>query len=139
MAIFGPFFNAKFVLNGVDLSDHVASLQADFSVADIDVTAMNAGGAKSRTGGLSDGSLSVTFRQDFTGGKVDATIWTAFTGKAPVTFSFNPTNAANSVSNPNYSGNVLVTDYKPVSGQVGAGLDVQVQWPVSGAVARTTA
>jgi hypothetical protein len=138
MAIFGPFYNAKVVINAVDLSDHVASVALDVSIADVDTTAMSSTGAKTRTGGLTDGKLDIVFRQDFNSSKVDATLWTAYTGKVPVTFQVNPTNAANSATNPAYTGSVLVTDYHPLSGQVGANLDVTVSWPVSGATSRAT-
>lgn len=138
MAIFGTLTNAKLVLNSVDLSDHVADVDVNVTIADKDTTAMSTSGAMTRTGGLMDGTVTVSFFQDYNTSKVDATIWAALIARVPVTFSANPANSANAVTNPNYSGQVLVTNYKPIVGKVGDIAVVQVTWPCSGVTARAT-
>lgn len=138
MAIFGTLTNAKFVLNSIDLSDHVANVDVNVTIADKDTTAMSSAGAATRTGGLMDGTITVSFFQDYNTSKVDPTIWTALTGRVPVAFSANPANSANSATNPNYSGQVLITNYKPITGKVGDVEVVQVTWPCSGVTARAT-
>lgn len=140
MAIFGPLTNAKFVLNGVDLSDHVVQLKIERSRADLDTTAMSSTGAKTRQGGLFDGTISVDFLQDYTTSKVEATVRAAFeSSTGVVTFSANPANSANSATNPNYSGSVLVNSHSPIGGKVGDLEVVTHTWPVSGVLTTTTA
>lgn len=140
MAIFGPLTNAKFVLNGVDLSDHVVQLKVDRSRADLDTTTMSSTGAKTRVGGLFDGSITVDFVQDYNTSKVEATIRAAFeTSTGVVSFSANPANSANSATNPNYSGSLGVFSHNPIGGKVGDLETVSHTWPISGVVTTTTA
>lgn len=140
MAIFGALTNAKFVMNSVDLSDHVVSLKVDRSRADLDTTAMSATGAKTRTGGLFDGSITVDFLQDYNTSKVEATIRAAFeSASGVVTFSANAANSANTATNPNYSGSMGVFTHNPIGGKVGDLETVSHTWPISGVVTTTTA
>lgn len=140
MSIFGPLNNAKFLMNAVDLSDHVVQLKVDRTRADLDSTAMSSTGAKTRQGGLFDGTITVDFLQDYNTSKVEATIRAAFeTSTGVVSFSANPANSANSATNPNYSGNMGVFSHTPVSGKVGDLAVVSHTFPISGVVTTTTA
>lgn len=130
------FTDASLVLNAVNLSDHVKEVKLDAEVEDLDSTVMGTSGWKSRETGLKDGSITVTFLQDFAAASVDATIWAAFGTK--VAFTLKPTTAATSATNPAYSGTVLVNQHT-VGAQVGQLGEVSVTFPVSGAISRATA
>lgn len=130
------FKNAKLVLNSVDLSDHVESVALNLTTDVAEVTAMGAG-SKQRIQTLGDFSLDVTFLQDFAAGKVDATLWTLLSAGS-VPFTLNPTSGANSTTNPQYSGNVVLNTYAPMTGNVGSALKVQAKFMGDGAVGRAT-
>lgn len=127
--------NAKVLVNSVDLSDHVTSVTLDTGADDVGTTAMGAT-YKARTGGLKDWSVQLTFQQDYASGKVDATIWPLL--GTTTTVSINPVNAANSATNPNYSGSVLVNEYPAISGSVGELSTASVTWPGAGTLTRAT-
>ena len=127
--------NAKVLVNSVDLSDHVTSLTLDTGADDVDTTAMGAT-YKNRTGGLKEWSVQITFQQDYASAKVDATIWPLL--GSTTTVSINPVNAANSATNPNYSGSVLVAEYPAISGSVGELSTASVTWPGAGTLTRAT-
>src|SRR5260221_3093128 len=109
------FKNAKFVINSVDLSDHVDTIALNLTADLGETTAMGAT-SKTRIVTLGDFSLDVTFLQDFATGKVDASIWAIYSGGASVAFTLNPVNAANSTTNPQNAGNVALNTYSPMTG-----------------------
>lgn len=123
-------------INSVDLSDHVTKATLNIKVDELDTTAMGTSGYRSRIGGLKDYSLTLEFNQDFAANKVDATLWAAlgtvvaFTGKA--------TSGANAVTNPQYSGSVLISMYNPFDNSVGDLAKESVTFPGSGTLSRAT-
>lgn len=135
MAVF-VLTNALVTVNAVDLSDHVTSVTLDTGADDIDTTAMGSTGYKSRTGGLKEWSVQITFQQDFAAAKVDATIFPLLGSTTAITVKAN--NAATSATNPVYSGSVLVTEYQPVANGVGELAATSVTWPGTGALTRAT-
>ena len=125
--------NAQVIINSVDLSNRIDQVTIDTKVADIDVTTFGAT-ARQHSGGLRDDSVTLEFFQDFALAEVDATI-------APLigtltSINIKPVNAATSSVNPAYTGNVLVTEYKPLDGKVGDASKISVTWPCNGALTR---
>jgi hypothetical protein len=100
-----------------------------------ETTAMQGGGFKQRIQTLGDFNLDVTFLQDFAAGQVDATLW-ALLSAGSVPFTLNPTSGANSATNPQYAGNVVLNTYDPLTGNVGTVLKVQAKFMGDGAVTR---
>ena len=123
-------------INGVDLSDHVDSVEINDETADVKTTNFGSSGNETRTGGLKSGSITINMQQDYAASKVDATIWAA-RGTA-ITVTVKSTSASTSATNPLYSGSYLVTQYKPVSGKVGDLSTLSVTWPRTGDLTRTT-
>jgi len=135
---------AKFVLkatqvtvNAVNLSDWCSSATLEFEVEDQDATTFGSEGWSEVLGGLKSGTLSLTFKQDFAAGAVDATLWPLL-GEV-TTFSLKATDAATSATNPVYSGSVMVAGYSPVAGDVGAIAEMEVEFPTSGPITRAVA
>lgn len=124
-------------IGGTNLSTYVTSAQLTWEADEQETTTYGSGGARERLGGLKSGELSVEFRQDFAAGALDATIWPLVGTVAA--FVLRPTAAAVSTSNPNYSGNVLITSWNPITGSVGDVASVSVSWPTTGPVTRATA
>ncbi len=140
---------AKFVLTdvsvsiaGTDFSDHIASVAIDVSSDAVDTTAFGGSGFRTRVGGLKDGSITLSFHNDFatTGsGAVDQTIWSLFNTAATVVVK--PTSSAVSASNPSYTGVFLVSQVNPISGSVGDLATRDLTWPTAGTggITRATA
>ena len=128
--------NAVVKINGVDLSDHVASVELAQEVEEVETTAFG-DTARTRTGGLANNSLSLDFHQDFASASVDDTLNALVGGTA--SFEVLPAGTAVSTTNPKYTGTVLLTEWTPVSGAIGELATASVTWPISGAVTRATA
>jgi hypothetical protein len=122
------------VINSVTLSDHVTSATLTNSAEDVDVSAFG-DTARSFVSGLTSGQLNITWQQDYAASEVDVTIQ-GLIGTV-VTFALTPTAASVSATNPKYEGSVLVTDYTPISAEIGSLSTFSTSWPVSGAITRT--
>lgn len=123
----------KTLINNVDFSDHLASVTLDVSADEVETTAFGGSGFRTRVAGLKDGSLTLSFHNDFgTSGSeaVDSTIWSNFGSQATVVIT--PTNGSVSASNPSYSGVFLVSQTNPISGSVGDLATRDITWPVAG-------
>jgi hypothetical protein len=129
--------NVGVLINNVDLSDHVASVEIAQNFDEVETTAFGDGG-RTRVAGLEDSSITLSFHQDFASGDVDATIAPLVGGTA--TFNIGPfgTAVAAAGTAPRYSGTVLVTEWTPLNGAVGDLSTADVTWPVSGKIARGT-
>ena len=131
---------AKFVLtsvrtliNGVDFSDHLNAVTLDVSADEVETTAFGGSGFRTRVAGLKDGSITLSFHNDFgsSGSEaVDSTIWSAFGSQATVVVT--PTSGSVSSTNPSYSGVFLVSQTNPISGNVGDLATRDLTWPVAG-------
>jgi len=126
-------------INSTDLSDHINSVEIAQSFDSVETTAFGDSG-RTRTGGLEDSSITLSFHQDFAGSSVDQTIAPLVGGTAAFEIRAIGT-AAGTVSptNPKWTGTVLVTEWNPLSGGVGELSTADVTWPVSGQVTRGTA
>jgi hypothetical protein len=124
-------------LNGTDLSDHTSKIQLSVEVEEKDVTTFASSGWVEVIGGLKSGSLAVMFKQDIADNNIDETMW-GLLGTV-VTFEVRLTNSAVGASNPKYTGSVLVSQWSPISGNVGDTAEVDVTFPTSGAVSRAVA
>jgi hypothetical protein len=125
--------DVKTTINGVNFSDHLASVTIDLTADEVETTSFGGSGFRTRVGGLKDGSITLSFHNDFgTSGSdaVDSTIWSLFNTAATVVVT--PTSSAVSPSNPSYSGLFLVSQVNPVSGSVGDLATRDVTWPVAG-------
>ena len=125
-------------LNNVDLSDHINSVEIAQSFDSVETTAFGDSG-RTRTGGLEDSSITLSFHQDFASSSVDQTISPLVGGTAAFEIRAVGTATAVSATNPKWTGTVLVTEWNPLSGAVGELSTADVTWPVSGQVTRGTA
>lgn len=126
--------NPKIVINSVDLTNHIDTVSLEETYADVDTTAFGSG-SKTRVAGLGDNKVTLNFQQDFAGSSVEQTIYPLLGTVAAV--SILPLNAATSSSNPSYTFNVLLNDWKPIDGKIGALLMSSVTWPISGSVLKS--
>ena len=126
------------VLGGVDLSDHIASVEISQNFDEVETTAFGDGG-RTRVAGLEDSSLSLSFHQDFDASEVEATIGPLVGGTSSFELSPFGTAVAASGTAPRYLGTVLITEWSPLNGGVGDLSTADVTWPVVGKVAKGTA
>lgn len=128
--------NPQILINSVDLSNHIDQVTLEETFADIDTTAFGSGGSKTRVAGLGDHKVTLNFQQDFAASSVEQTVYPLVGTVTSVTVK--ELSAATSTVNPAYSFNVLVDQWKPVDGKVGALQMSSVTWPISGSVTKAT-
>lgn len=116
--------NAYFLINAVDLSDHVKSLTLTYEAEGQDDTTMG-DNTKSMKGGMKGWSISVEMVQDYAAAKVDVSLF-ALVGTT-IAIEIRPDAGVIGATNPKYSGNALVQSYVPQSGEVGALLPATIE------------
>lgn len=127
--------NPKIIINSVDLTNHIDQVTIEETFADVDTTAFGST-SKTRAAGLGDHKITLDFQQDFAAASVEATVYPLV--GTTTTVVVLPVNAATTTTNPSYTMTVLVNDWKPVDGKVGALAMSSVTWPVSGGVTKAT-
>ncbi len=123
---------------GNDLSEYCSKIELSTEFEEKDVTTFTSLGWSEMLGGLGSGSLSLTFKQDYSAAEVDAIMWPLFLTRTPQTFEVRADSASVGTGNPSYSGKVLIKEWKPITGSVGDVAEVEVSYPTSGAVSRAT-
>ena len=131
--------DAKVTINGVNLSDHIASVTINESADVVETTAFS-NSAKTRVAGLRDNSVTLEFHQDFASNNVEATIngSPSLVGTA-TTVVVTPTSSAVGATNPSYTFSALVAEWTPLNGAVGELSTASVTWPITGAITKATA
>ncbi len=116
---------ATITVNGVDLSDHISSVEINQEKDDVDLTTFGSS-MKEHGVGLGDGSIVLNFFQDFAAAKVDATLFPIFAAGTPVPIVVRGDSAAVSATNPKYTMQGLLMNYSPLAGSVGEASQTQV-------------
>ena len=122
-------------VNSVALTDHITSVDFSESAAEIETTAMGDANV-TRIGGLKDGSVSISWHQDYASSEVYATL-NPLIGTT-TTVVVKPTSAAVAATNPSKSVSCLVTEVPFVTGSVGELSTFDTSWPFTGAVTTAT-
>jgi hypothetical protein len=129
---------SRFVsLNGTDLSSSLAGASLEITVEEIDKTSLGSQGWREVAAGLKSGSVTLNFLQDFGAGSVDATLFPLLGTEGTVVI--RPASGTVSATNPAYSAVVLISQYSPISGQVGDLQTFDITIPTVGAITRATA
>ena len=129
--------DVKVLVNGQNLSDHIAQVSLEQTSDEIEVTAFGTEWRQRIGGGLKDASISIDFHQDFGAGSVDAILSPLFNTIATVVVT--PTSGSVSATNPSFTGTFSVVQYSPVASSVGDLATFSVSWPSAGTVSRGTA
>lgn len=126
-------------VNGVDFSDHVASVEVSMKKNSIDTTNFS-GGGKEAVAGLKEDEFTIDFQQDFAVGEVDAVLYPLYDEETEFTVTVRPSSgSAVSATNPEYSATCILLEYQPLSGKVGELSDTKVKFPTQRAgIARAT-
>lgn len=129
--------DAQLTIDGQNLTQWCAKIELNDEFEDKDSTTFASGKAKERLGGLEDHEVSITFKNDYAAGALDELMWAR--RRNVVTWTARADAAAVSTSNPQYSGSILINQWTPIAGSVGDLAEVDVTFPGSGPMARTTA
>jgi len=129
--------NAHLSVATVDLSDHVRQLTLNDGADAPESTAMSATYRARLAGGLKDWSVSVEFNQDYAAGEVDVTL-AALVGTS-VALVIRADAGAVATTNPEWTGNAILTSYQPMGGSVGDAHVAPATFEGNGALARATA
>jgi len=125
----------EITIDTVDFSDSLAAVTLDISREQLETTAFG-DAARTYIAGLQDGSVTLSFHQDFAASAVDETPHAAL--GTEIAFVIKPTSAAVGAGNPSYSFSALCTQITPFSSNVGDLATQDVTFPISGAVTRAT-
>ena len=120
-------------VGGADRTADVASVSISVSAEQLDTTSMSSGGWKSFIGGLKEGTISLTFHDDFADDALDEDVF-AILGTV-ATIAVKPTAAGISASNPEFQFSALVTEWG-FGGSVGELASKGLSWPITGAITR---
>lgn len=108
--------NADITVNGVVLSDRANSVELNYEVESVEVTAF--GTNRSFIGGLQNNTITIEFMQDFAAAETEATIYPLVGQQTSVTV--RPSAAATSATNPLYTvTGTFLSSHTPVSAAVG--------------------
>jgi hypothetical protein len=108
--------NADITVNGVVLSDRANSVELNYEVESVEVTAF--GTNRSFIGGLQNNTITIEFMQDFAAAETEATIYPLVGQQTSVTV--RPSAAATSATNPLYTvSGTFLSSHTPVSAAVG--------------------
>jgi len=129
--------DAKVTINGVNLSDHIASVTLSTSADVVETTGFSSTAARTRVAGLQDNSVTLEFHQDFATSNVEQTIYPLLGSTTTVVVL--PTSSAAGATNPSYTFTALVSEWQPLSGAVGELATASVTWPISGAITKAVA
>lgn len=119
--------DASVVVNSVDYSNHVQSVEVTTSMETQDATAMG-NQARAYNGGLFADAIKVTFHQDFAASQVDVNLYTLYRARTSHDVVVKPTSSAVSATNPKYTLTGVITDYNPIAGSVGDEATADVSW-----------
>jgi hypothetical protein len=129
--------NAYITVNGVNLSDHIASVTLTTNRDVVETTAFSSTAARTRIGGLADNSVTLEFHQDYATSSVEATIYPLLGSTTSVVVK--PNGSTTATDNPSYTFSALVSEWTPLNGAVGELATASVTWSIDGAITKATA
>jgi hypothetical protein len=108
--------NAYITVNAVTLSNRANSVELNYEVESVEVTAF--GGNRSFVGGLQNNTTTIEFMQDFAAANVEATIFPLVGTQTTLIIAAD--GGAVSASNPFYTvSGTFLSSHTPVAGAVG--------------------
>ena len=135
---------AKFVvtgtqvsLNGSDISSNCARAELVINAAEVETTDFGSNGWVEVIGGLKSGTVSLDFHSDFGSGAVSSLLEDLVGTIGTVTIIAANGTAA-STATPQYTAEVLINSFTPISGAVGDLSTFSVSFPTSGEVSYAT-
>ena len=133
------YTDALVTVNGLDLSDHVRSVQLNYEAEILDDTAMGTSGTRSNRPGLKNWTMTVEFYQDYAAASIDATLF-GLIGQVAFPVLMRPVKGTPvGPGNPHFSGNAVLESYPPITGEIGAIGMASATFRCASALTRVTA
>lgn len=127
---------------GTDLTDHIESCTINVEAEKVVSTNFGSAGWEENLGGIKSYTVDVTFQQDFASSEPYAVVFGSASVVAnlgtSLAWTAKPTSSATSTTNPQFSGNVIMTGGAVLGGTVGELAKVQASFPGTGALAVAT-
>jgi len=120
--------NCYIAIAGVDVSDHVSSVEVSYKRAQVDSTNFS-GGGKEAMPGLKSDSFTLQIQQDFAAASINAILEPLYQAGSEFTVEVRPAAGPVSATNPSFTGQVILFEYQPLSGKVGDLSDTKVTLP----------
>ena len=109
--------DASITINAVDLSDRANSVELNYEIDSVEITAFGSG-VHTFTGGLQNLSCTIEFMQDFAASETEATIFPLV--GTQLTLIFKPTSEAVGADNPSYTiTGAYLASHTPIAAAVG--------------------
>lgn len=127
--------NARVEVNSVDLSAWVQSVTLNVNPEIQDASTMGTN-SRIRLAGLLDWNVEIVFTQNFDSGTVDETLFAIINGGVPVNIKIRPVNTTIGPTNPEYTGDVMLSTYQPVGNAIGETATINASFQSSGDLTR---
>ena len=124
--------------NGSDISGNVARAELVINSAEVDTTDFGSAGWTEVVGGLKSGSVSLDFHADYGAGAISSLL-SGLVGTIGTVTIIAANGTAPSTSTPEWTAEVLVNSFTPISGAVGDLATFSVTFPTTGEVTKATA
>lgn len=120
---------ATMTVNGVDLSDHVASVEVALKKAAVDTTNFG-GGAREQQQGLEEDTITLELQQDYSAASVESVLWPLYETGNEFPVTVQPYVGSRSLTNPQYTATCILLDYTPITGKPGSLSSMKVTFNV---------
>lgn len=132
-------YNAYVSLNGVDLSDHVDSVEFGVEINAQPAAAMGDVEDYSMAGTRVVRDITINLFQDFASSKTYATLMTLWTNRTSFNAVIKADSGANATTNPQFTTSVFISSFPVVSGKRGDAHMTQLVLKPAGAMSIATA
>lgn len=126
-----------FTLGGQDYSAFVSSVEVQVEIAEGNTTNYAGDGWEEFLAGMKSYNVAIEWKKDFDLSTIDAAVWAAINGATGVlAWTLKKDSGALAADNPEYQGNVLVTNWSSGPGQIGQVFGGSNTWRGTGAITR---
>lgn len=129
---------AYILLNSIAQSAYIKTISFPLDSAAVDNTCMGDDDLNFLVG-MKSATFSITFAADNADGDLSEDLWDIYYAAVAVPFEIKANGAVTSVTNPEYTGNCIMTSFPLVDGSVGDAATHSCTFQVTGAVARSEA
>jgi len=129
------FLDPTYTLNTVDLVDRVRSVSFVAPTVAVDSSDVSTADDAWLVG-TRNFTMSVTFADDTAAANVEPTLWAIYQGRVAVPFTIRRSSDAISATNPEYQGNVLLTEIPFIDASRGDLMEMSVSFQGTGAITR---
>lgn len=119
--------------DGVDVSNLIKEVHVDMAAADVDVTAMGAGGQQ-HLAGIRDDKFTFTAYSNFASSSLHSIINGKFVAAGTIEVKVTASGSTLSATNPLFIGYCPPLTYTPIGGAVGDAAITTLNMPVSGTI-----